>query len=83
MSVGETVKVGLPLSLIGALVSGGMIHILGPIASVFDIFNTCPYYVNATNPDAVACQAAGGTIDSFLSATTGAPLPIDVNVTLN
>ena len=67
-------KVGLPLSLIGAAVSGGMIHVFGGMASVFDIWNTCPAYV----PDTAVCRLNVSEIDqsdgsSYLSSHFESP----------
>jgi len=41
-------KVGAPLSLIGALLSATMIHVFGGLESVFDIWNQCPEYMEFT-----------------------------------
>jgi len=46
----EMVKVGAPLSLIGALVSMAMIHVTGGFSWTFDVFNTCPDYLDASAP---------------------------------
>lgn len=46
----EMIKVGGPLSLLGALVSFAMIHATGGFSWTFDVFNTCPDYLDASAP---------------------------------
>ena len=46
----EMIKVGGPLSLLGALVSFAMIHVTGGFSWTFDVFNTCPDYLDASAP---------------------------------
>merc|ERR1712130_875606 len=70
VSVGEMFKVGLPLSLIGAAVSGGMIHVFGGMASIFDIWNTCPAYV----PDTAVCRLNMTEVDQSDVASSFSPL---------
>jgi len=76
MSVGEMFKVGLPLSLIGALMSGVFIHFFGGFASTFDIWNSCPNYVS---PSAL-CRTLPG--QDYLELQTTSPGFLEVNVTL-
>ena len=54
LRISDMVKVGLPLSLIGALISMAMIHITGGLEWTFDIYNTCPDYL----PDTAPCKVA-------------------------
>ena len=44
------VKVGLPLSLIGSLVAYAMIHVTGGLSWTFDIYNSCPDYLDSDAP---------------------------------
>ena len=60
----EMVKVGAPLSLIGALVSMAMIHVTGGFSWTFDVFNTCPDYLDASAP----CKQAAA-VNFNLTAT--------------
>lgn len=64
------VKVGLPLSFTGAILSGLMIHIFGGMASIFDIWNNCPDYVAHTPYCA----------DLLNTATTEMLSTLDINV---
>lgn len=64
------IKVGIPLSLIGAVLSAAMIHVLGGLQSVFDIWNVCPDYI----PNEAACH--------LIPATMALPT-LDVNVTVS
>ena len=57
------VKVGAPLSLIGALVSMAMIHVTGGLEWTFDVFNSCPDYL----PADAACKLA--ELNSFDNVT--------------
>ena len=41
----DMVKVGLPLSLIGAFLSSIAILIFGGLPSTFDAYNSCPHYL--------------------------------------
>lgn len=64
LRISDMVKVGLPLSLIGALISMAMIHITGGLEWTFDIYNTCPDYL----PDTAPCKVApigGDALSNF------------------
>ena len=69
-------KVGLPLSLIGAFMSGVFIHFFGGFASTFDIWNSCPNYVS---PSAL-CRTVTG--QDYPDLQTTSPGFLEVNVTL-
>ena len=58
------VKVGLPLSLIGSIVSFAMIHVTGGLSWTFDIFNSCPDYLDSTAPCKIALSSQNLT-DNF------------------
>ena len=67
-------KVGLPLSLIGAFLSGVFIHFFGGFASTFDIWNPCPVYVSQT----ALCR----TLPEMSDLAVTSPGTIEFNVTL-
>ena len=62
------VKVGLPLSLTGALVAGAMIHVTGGLSWTFDINNSCPDYLSSDVPCKLATTPAFELFNTSASA---------------
>ena len=65
LRISDMVKVGLPLSLIGALISMAMIHITGGLEWTFDIYNTCPDYLPETAPCKIAPIGTEPSLSNF------------------